>query len=30
MIRKGQIKGLAKGDMVAQVKFFDQIFDQAA
>ena len=30
MIRKGQIKRVAKGDIIAQVKFIDQLFVQAA
>ena len=30
MIRKGQIKEVAKGDTIAQVKFIDQLFDLAA
>ena len=29
-IRKGQIKGVAKGDIEAQVKFIDHLFDMAA
>jgi hypothetical protein len=30
MIRKGQIKGVAKGDISAQVEFLSQIFGVAA
>ena len=30
MIRKGQVKGVAKGDIEAQVKFIDQLFEMAA
>ncbi len=30
MIRKGQVQGLAKGDILAQVKFVAQIFGVAA
>jgi transposase, IS6 family len=30
MIRKGQIKKVAKGDIIAQVKFIDQLFAVAA
>ena len=30
MIRKGQIKMVAKGDIIAQVKFIDQLFAVAA
>src|SRR6185369_16795497 len=29
MIRKGQIEGAAKGDIEAQIKFFDQLFELA-
>ena len=30
MIGKGQIKKVAKGDIIAQVKFIDQLFTAAA
>jgi transposase, IS6 family len=30
MIRKGQIYGVIKGDIEAQVKFIDRLFDMAA